>query len=434
MRGSPVEFHYPLVADLLKPEEFELRVEERMRESGGLLDERTAAMIVARELGRGHVKISDVPASASICCLFGKVLSVEEPRRIVRADGTESVVGAFEVGDETGRLRCLLWGERAVAVKELEPGEVLEIIGRPSRSNPREFHPLAMMRTKCEIVSTCAEGAGPADDLHDLEMRLISLNAPRNFQRRDGSTACMQEGLAGDGGGTFRLVCWAPELLSGLSPPCTISLQRVRIRSGPYGRECHIDESSTVGKGGGEPSVPETPLAGVSDDEVCSVTGEITVLQEPRSFVTKDGASSWIRRMTLADRTGTMEVALWGDLARLPLAKGERISAFHLLPKRGRDGLLQLNSIRGTVIVVHKGIRRRVEGEGTVVPGVAGDRLDAGGECYLLVESLPAGAFVRVIGDAEGSRLYPVEWEVIFPEKEMLERRLDLLIGGTGQG
>ena len=40
-----MKFHYLLVDDLLKKEEFERRVEEKVVESGDLLDERAAAML-----------------------------------------------------------------------------------------------------------------------------------------------------------------------------------------------------------------------------------------------------------------------------------------------------------------------------------------------------------------------------------------------------
>jgi len=54
-RGS-VKFHYLLVDDLVGREEFERRVLGKVAESGNLLDARTAAMLVVKDLGRAHIR------------------------------------------------------------------------------------------------------------------------------------------------------------------------------------------------------------------------------------------------------------------------------------------------------------------------------------------------------------------------------------------
>ncbi|NMA10327.1 MAG: nucleotide-binding protein, partial [Methanomicrobiales archaeon] len=108
-----MKFHYLLVDDLLGKEEFERRVEEKVAESGDLLDERTAAMLVVRDLGRAHIRIRDLAAAPSLACFFAKLLSVGEPREFERPDGAPGIVANVTVGDETGRARLTLWDEKA---------------------------------------------------------------------------------------------------------------------------------------------------------------------------------------------------------------------------------------------------------------------------------------------------------------------------------
>jgi len=67
-----VKFHYRLVDDLLTEDEFERRVEEKVIESGDLLDEQTAAMLVVRDLGRAHIRIRDLTAVTSLACVLCK--------------------------------------------------------------------------------------------------------------------------------------------------------------------------------------------------------------------------------------------------------------------------------------------------------------------------------------------------------------------------
>ncbi|WP_231476649.1 hypothetical protein [Methanoculleus sp. MH98A] len=123
-----MKFHYLLVDDLLEKGEFERRVEEKVAESGDLLDERTAAMLVVKDLGRSHIRIRDLAAAPSLACFFAKVLSVGEPREFERPDGTPGIVANVTVGDETGRARLTLWDEKAAGVSEIEAGDVLEIL------------------------------------------------------------------------------------------------------------------------------------------------------------------------------------------------------------------------------------------------------------------------------------------------------------------
>lgn len=425
-----MEFHYPLVADLLSPDEFRERITGLARESGGLIDEETAAMLVAKEMGRGPVKIAGVSTSSQLCHLFAKVLSIEEPKEIVRSDGTTTLLGVFTVGDETGCLRCLLWGERATGVNELEAGEVLEIIGRPSRLNPSEIQVMTMRPSTCEIAAVSLQGHEvPPEETRDLEMQLLSLNPPREFQRKDGTVSLVQDGLVGDATGTCRLVCWAPAVLSGLDLPCAVLLRSARIRHSARGREIHLDERSAVCELDHEIRPPITPLAEVSEGEICSVEGSIESLEAPRCFTTREGGLSWLRRLSLKDGSGRMQLVLWGEAARMPLIAGERISAYHLFPKRDRGGDLELSAGKDAAILVHRGIVMPVLVEGTVVPGLAGDLLSCeDGEYLLQSASLPAGAFVRVEGRADGRRLEPERWEVLRPAKELLLSRFDLLL------
>ena len=71
-----MKFHYLLVDDLLGGKEVERLVAEKVAESGDLLDERTAAMLVVKDLGRAHIRIRDLPGASSLVCFFAKVLSV----------------------------------------------------------------------------------------------------------------------------------------------------------------------------------------------------------------------------------------------------------------------------------------------------------------------------------------------------------------------
>ncbi|MFA7199431.1 MAG: nucleotide-binding protein, partial [Methanoculleus sp.] len=155
-----MQFHYLLVDDLIAKGEFERKVQEKVAESGDLLDERTAAMLVVRDLGRAHVRIRDLAAAPSLACFFARVLEVVEPREFERQDGTPGIVASVMVGDETGRARVTLWDEKAGGVHEIEAGDVIEVLGRPKgKGKVPDVTAVAIQEASCEI--TCEE-TGPA--------------------------------------------------------------------------------------------------------------------------------------------------------------------------------------------------------------------------------------------------------------------------------
>ncbi|MGB4173830.1 MAG: hypothetical protein WBJ88_08830 [Candidatus Methanoculleus thermohydrogenotrophicum] len=143
-----MKFHYLLVDDLVGREEFERRVLGKVAESGNLLDARTAAMLVVKDLGRAHIRIRDLKEAPSLACFFAKVLSIGEPREFERSDGTTGLVANVMVGDETGKARLTLWDEKAGGVHELEVGDVLEILGRPKRGGGSRTSPPSLSRRR----------------------------------------------------------------------------------------------------------------------------------------------------------------------------------------------------------------------------------------------------------------------------------------------
>ena len=159
-----MQFHYALVDDLLSREEFERRVEEKIRDCGDLVDELTGAMLVVADLGRQHVKIHGLVAKSSLFSFFGKVIERSEPKEFDRADGEKGLVATILVGDETGETRLVLWDEKAMAAQEIEKDDVLEIIGKPGK-RPGDIMALAIRKATCEIecrsnISTTQYGTG----------------------------------------------------------------------------------------------------------------------------------------------------------------------------------------------------------------------------------------------------------------------------------
>jgi replication factor A1 len=420
-----MSFHYALVDDLISREEFDRRVEEKEKETVGLLDTHTAAMLVVGELGRSHVKIRDITRKASICSFFGKVIGTEPLREFTRADGSPGVLARVTLADESGQIVALLWDERAMAAQEIGPDEVVEVIGRPSRSGALEITVLNMQPSACEIatVNGSARAREKEEILGPREVFLLGQESPREYTRRDGSIARLVEGLVGDTEGTYRLVCWAPELLEGLEIPGPVRITGLRNREGPRGTEFHLDARGQIEAIKGEVDVPFISLSAITEGAVSALRGTLIALDPPRSFL-KSGEVSWMRRGTLSEGGISIRVILWGDKARIPLVEGEEMAIYHALAKAGRGSLVEIHSRRETVILPLPVPVREQVFEGTVIPGPGGILIDNGDEAYLLEEELPAALHLRVEGRVKGRRLLPFHCEPARPDRQHLLGRL----------
>jgi len=422
-----VKFHYLLVDDLVGKEEFERRVEEKVAGSGDLLDERTAAMLVVKDLGRAHIRVRDLPAASSLVCFFAKVLSVGEPKEFERPDGTTGLVANVMVGDETGKARLTLWDEKAGAVHELEPGDVLEILGRPKGGGRLpDVTAVAVQEAACEI--SCPEETDASvlpEPGGDLEVRIIAAESPRTFTRRDGSTGEMVEAVIGNETGVFRLVAWAPDVLLGMEAGTNVVIHGAVPRENDQGIEFSLGEAGSVSPSDREVTVPMNTVADVEEGGSYSLAGTIQSIQPPHSFITRSGRQSSVRNLVVADETGEMPVVIWGEKAEEHLVPGDRIEVYNAGARRGRYGDLELHLSWGSALVVLAEEEKEVEVVGTIIATAQGVCIDTGDACFLLAEQLPVGYEVRVRGTVHRGVITISHMEAAPPDPEDLQRRLD---------
>jgi replication factor A1 len=418
-------FHFALVDDLLTREEFDRRVEEVMEKSGDLLDEPTAAMIVVRDLGRAHVKIQDLGAGSSLSCFFGKVISAASPREFQRSDGTTGWVGDLLLGDETGQIRAVLWDERAGATGEVEVGEVLEVIAKPS---PRkgEVTAMALRKAACEISCGMAPDRRflPPEPVQELEARILEIGKVRTFARRDGSEGRMVEAILGNPAEISRLVCWEPELLNGVEAGSPVRIRGATRSAKGGGDEYQIDGKGEVAPLGREIEVPVTQVAQVPGSGFTSVAGVIRSAGRRKTFTTRQGHPSAVRNLTVSDGSGEIALVLWGEKAALDLAEGDAVTLYRVEVRTGRDGGRELHAGRGSAVLLPSGEAGPVEIEGMVIPAAGGACLEVAGECHPVQGEIPVGRSVRLRGRRVRRTIHADGVEVRQPDPAGARERL----------
>lgn len=405
-----MRFHYALVDDILKQEEFDRRIEEKIAFHGGAIDETAAALLVVEDLGRSHQKILDINDSPSLVSFFGKVVQVTDPKEFTRDDGSSGCVARVELADSTGSIPLVLWDEMAAGVSELEEGTVIEVIGRPKKGRMTEVHGLAVRETSVEITIS-GEKSRSFTSSADIDARMLVIDSPRTFTRRDGVEVTIQEAIIGDPSGCARFVTWEPALLEGFSEGSSVRITGAKRRSSDNGIEYIAQEGTTI--------IPLDDPIGFSfkktnevhDKGIYSVRGTITSLHPPRQFTTRRGEPSWVRNLFIE---GPLRIVIWGDRAREPFLCGETIEIYNAAARLNRFGDIELSVGFGSAIrVVPDETEERVI-EGVIILTSEGTAL-ADEETLYLVESpdlLPAARY-RISGQLSGRRLVVEEAEHI---------------------
>lgn len=327
-------------------------------------------------------------------------------------------------------MRAIFWDEKAHASREIEAGEVLEVIGKHAGKGRSEITVLALRKASCEIrCQSTVEAYLSPPTRKDIAVQLLARGKRRSISRKDGTTGEMIEAMVGEGDEVTRLVCWFPELLEGIpdNTPLRItgSLEKIRQR----GKEYRIDEKSTLEVGEEDIPVRFAPLAGVAENGTFSVRGRVTSLQHARAFTSRDGRSSHVRNLTLTDGASDLHIVLWGDHALEPLIPGDELALFQASGRKGRSGERELHAGGGCmVMVLPSGEGEEVEIAGTAIATRGGTFLDNGSEHYLMTGSLPHGREVRVRGIRSGQRIALISFTEEPRDPEGIRKRGEDLI------
>jgi replication factor A1 len=123
---------YAKVKDLVTQDDYDERVKSKVQEWAGLLDDRTAAMIVLDELGRLDVpfnKISELEDAEEVS-VRGKVTLVSPIRSFTRRTGESGRVVNVQLDDGSGRCTLVLWDDdvRLVEQNQVKLGRMVRAL------------------------------------------------------------------------------------------------------------------------------------------------------------------------------------------------------------------------------------------------------------------------------------------------------------------
>jgi replication factor A1 len=349
---------YERLGGTIPRDEFMERVRKKMEDMSGLCDDKTAAMLVAHELGIDTVvQIGQIDGQMRAVAFAGKLTRLSPTREFSR-NGDVGHVANIVVSDETGSIRVVLWNDLATHAEELQIGQTLKIGGLVKDGpygleiNAREIEVDESVRHTEVVTATNKEKiADLIAGLNSVEVAGVILEAGsvRTFPKRDGSVGKVANVMIGDETGKMRVTLWdnmaekAVDLILG---------QVLRISNG-YTRERYGRLEVNVGERGslrtearGVEFVERiTPIANVQEGVLCTVEGVIENVGPLREFTRSNGSVGKVRNIVLKDDTGEMRVALWGDKALAVAEENEhsKVILRDSFPKSGFGNQLELS-------------------------------------------------------------------------------------------
>jgi ssDNA-binding replication factor A large subunit len=110
---------YDQVKTLLSEDEFQNKIDKKIKEWNELIDENAAAALVANELGRSQIeftKISEV--KNGVANISARIDFIDEPRELVTKRGPGRLV-RVTLSDDTGKCRLALWDNDIELIEKL---------------------------------------------------------------------------------------------------------------------------------------------------------------------------------------------------------------------------------------------------------------------------------------------------------------------------
>ena len=359
---AEIEEVYKKLEGKLTRDEFKSKVEEKVTMMNGLCDSKTAAMLVAGEMGLNEtIKIRDIAADKSNVVFIAKVTAVGDIREFSRDNDTMGRVVNLTLADDTGSIRAALWDEACDLVKigDIKAGQSLKVKGyikqgqRGLEVNVGKGGSIEHVEKEVSVNIKPQKIADIKTGMNGLSLiaKVIDTGKVRTFARKDGTNGKVTNVTLGDGTGKIRITLWDKKAEEpGFKAGDTVEITNAYARENTFSSQTELQ----LGSGGGitkssavvDYSEPLTPIADIGINSAYSVSGHVSGLDEIREFERPDGTKSKVSNIYVSDDTGRIKVALWGDHADLvnELDIGSEIHIIDAFAKSGRNEEVELSA------------------------------------------------------------------------------------------
>ncbi|MHA1965169.1 MAG: hypothetical protein ACW97G_11355 [Candidatus Thorarchaeota archaeon] len=367
-------------------------IEEKREELGReVINDESAAMIVARELGvdlhqispKARQRIEDITEATRSIALTAKIINIGIVRTFSRKDGGgEGKVASIMVSDETGSIRVVLWDDLTNAVSEdiISVDDVIQVRGAYVKKGLGDALELNLGRMgqvrvledyEIEDLGIDFTDSSTGDQkISDLKDGLFNVSLKVKVQRvfrlstftrqKDDSEGKVLSIVGADETGTVRLVFWDDKAseMENADEGEVILLRGVNTRLNRDGTEVEvhigraasierdlkekIEAIETVQSGGGSEPLGMKGLTDLTTGMWdVDIEGKVVTVYDEKAFTTKDGRDGRVRNVLLADESGSTRVTFWNeDVDKIEKIKdGDVLKILHGYVKEGFRGM-----------------------------------------------------------------------------------------------
>jgi replication factor A1 len=329
---------YEKLGGIISKDEFIAKVDEKVEQMSGLCDTRTAAMLVAHDLGvsdtgKSVQKIGEITPESGNVGFVAKVMSVFPAKEFNRNDGTVGRVANLMVADETGSIKITLWDDRANLVKngDIEIGQVFQISGYVKEGysgievNVGNNGVLSKTDEDIEASIATTKIGEIKDGMGDLNIkgRILDISEIRTFNRKDGTTGKVGNITVGDETGKIRVTLWdeTADMTIDLNIDDSVEIINGYAKENNFSQqvEVQVGNRSVLKKTDDAVEYVETftSIADIIPGESYSIKGAVSGLGELREFTRDDGTINMVSNIYVSDEHGRIRIALWGEHAPL---------------------------------------------------------------------------------------------------------------------
>jgi replication factor A1 len=340
---------------------------------GGLCDEKTAAMLVAHDLGaespkpQEFIKINDITLEKRNVSFTGKVMDVYEMREFSRDDGSSGRVANIIVSDDTGSIRVVLWDELAdlVKVDEIKVGQMVGVSGYVKegysglevsigRGGSLKFIEGGDIPVKIYKIGDIKAGMSGIN----LAGKVLDVSDMRAFSRKDGSNGRVRNITIGDETGKIRVTLWGDAAKdANFAVGDVVEIANGYSKESFNQTEIYIGDRGSISVSGKNVEYAERvmKIGDIGVDESCDVIGVVTEIESKREFNRNDGSLGKVANIRIADETGGIRAVLWGKHADVVdgISIGTKVKITDGYAKAGWNDEVELNvGWRGKVSVL----------------------------------------------------------------------------------
>lgn len=341
------------------------------------------------EITNELTKIAEVKEqdNVNIC---GVITKIQDVKTFNRDDGKEGKLRSFEVRDGTGSIRVTVWGEDTNL--DIKKGKYIKIIGGSGRfddytssgyslntnwntqitldpTNIPEEEQMIFEEIKESLVPMTLEDLLEMEDEGvevDVVGRIMSIGDVNEFQRDDGTVGIVRSIDFSDGTGMVTLSLWGERAEDKFTPGDAFLIENARTRWGLNGITLNINASSRILKLSEEDARMLPTYESIEgliyetrdiddideDDQNIRVIARIIELNEPYEFTKTDGGKGLLRRVEIADNTGSINFLLWNEDANLELDVGQPIKINNpRVSYNDNDNRVELQKNKNTSII-----------------------------------------------------------------------------------